>query len=202
MSHPAPIDFWFDFSSPFGYLMAEKIDGVAAAHGREVRWRPFLLGAVYKHTGGIPLTETPLKGVYSVRDIARSARYLGVPFAMPSPFPVATQHAARVFHHLDASDPAAARDFALAVLRAFFVEGRDISALDTVLDIAQALHHAREAMAVAAGSAEVKARLKAVCDEALQLGIFGSPYVIVDGEPFWGVDRLPQIERWLETGGF
>lgn len=198
----APIDFWFDFSSPFGYLMAEKIDAAAAAHGRAVRWRPFLLGAVYKHTGGVPLTETPLKGAYSLRDIARSARFLGLPFAMPTPFPVATQHAARAFYHFDAADPAQARAFALAVLRAFFVDGRDISALDTVLDLATALGAERAALASALTGAGIKVRLKAVCDEALALGIFGSPYVVIDGEPFWGVDRLPQIERWLETGGF
>jgi len=60
----------------------------------------------------------------------------------------------------------------------------------------------RAALSEALGGDEVKARLRAVCDEALALGVFGSPYVIVDGEPFWGVDRLPQIERWLESGGF
>ncbi|WP_349251890.1 2-hydroxychromene-2-carboxylate isomerase [Azoarcus sp. L1K30] len=197
-----PIDFWFDFSSPYGYLMAESIDAVAAAHGRTVRWRPFLLGAVYKAVGGQPLTSIPLKGPYSIRDLARSARFLGVPFSMPQPFPVPTQHAARAFYHLEQQEPALARRFALAVYRDFFVDGHDISVLEQVLDVAASVGVERAALAQALAGDEARARLKAVCDEALALGVFGSPYVIIDGEPFWGVDRLPQIERWLASGGF
>jgi len=76
----APIEFYFDFSSPFGYLASEKIDQLAAKHGREVMWRPFLLGAVFKITGGMPTMEVPIKGDYYKRDFPRSARYLGVAY--------------------------------------------------------------------------------------------------------------------------
>lgn len=198
----AAIDFWFDFSSPYGYLMAEKLDALAARHGRQVRWRPFLLGAVYKRVGGQPLTSIPLKGPYSIHDLARSARFLGVRFTMPQPFPVPTLHAARAFYHLEQGDPVLARRFALVIFRDYFVDGRDISALDEVLDVAAALGIEREALAAAVATDAVKALLKSASDEALGIGVFGSPYVVIDGEAFWGVDRLPQIERWLETGGF
>ena len=69
------IDFYFDFSSPYGYLASEKIEAMAARHGRSVDWRPVLLGVMFKATGMAPLTEIPLKGDYSRRDLARSARF-------------------------------------------------------------------------------------------------------------------------------
>lgn len=197
-----PIDFYFDFSSPYGYFMAENIDAVAARHRREVRWRPYLLGAVYKKLGSQPLPSMPMKGPYSVRDFERSARYYGLQCRIPAAFPVATQHAARAYYWLEERDPAMARRFALATLRAYFGDGRDISQLDAVLGIAVSLGAERTALATALDSDELKARLRSVCDTAIERGVFGSPYVIIDGEPFWGADRLPQIERWLETGGF
>lgn len=198
----APIDFYFDFSSPYGYFMSEKIDEVAARYGREVRWRPYLLGAVYKKLGSQPLPNLPLKGPYSVRDFERSARFLGLSCRIPEAFPVATQHAARAFYWLADRDPALARRFALATLRAYFGDGRDISQLDAVLDLAAGLGVDRAALAAALDGDELKARLRAECEAAIERGVFGSPFVIIDGEPFWGVDRLPQIERWLEMGGF
>ena len=88
---PEPIDFYFDFSSPYGYLASEKIDELAARHGRQVHWRPILLGVVFKHTGAAPLTLVPLKGKYSVHDFSRSARFLGLSYKHPANFPLATQ---------------------------------------------------------------------------------------------------------------
>jgi 2-hydroxychromene-2-carboxylate isomerase len=88
----APIDFYFDFSSPYGYLAAQKIDALAAKYGRAVDWRPVLLGVIFKETGMAPLTVVPLKGEYSKRDFARSARFHGITgFRMPSKFPIPAQ---------------------------------------------------------------------------------------------------------------
>ena len=75
MSATTPIDFYFDFSSPYGYLAAERIEALAAKHGRTVDWHPMLLGVVFKQTGAQPLTQVPVKGPYSRRDFARSARF-------------------------------------------------------------------------------------------------------------------------------
>ncbi len=197
-----PIDFYYDFSSPYGYFMAEKIDALAAAHGRSVRWRPFLLGAVYKVTGDVPLPSKPLKGDYARRDFERSARFLGLTCRIPDPFPIGTQTAARAFYWLEAQDADRARRFALETFRAYFGDNRDISQPEVVLDIAAALGADRNALQAALGEDTLKVRLRAECDAAIARGVFGSPFVIIDGEPFWGVDRLPQIERWLETGGF
>jgi 2-hydroxychromene-2-carboxylate isomerase len=203
MNDKAPIDFWFDFSSPYGYLMAEKIDAVAAKHGRKVKWHPILLGVIFQATGSRPPADgVSSKGRYMALDFHRSARFLGIAYNPPSRFPLPTQNAARSYYWLHGQDCALARRFALAVYRAFFVDDRDISAPETVLDIAAGLGVDREALAAALQSPEIKARLKDECDQALAAGVFGSPHVIIDGEPFFGADRLPQIERWLETGAF
>ena len=204
MTEPvAPIDFYFDFSSPYGYLLSERIDDLAARFGRRVHWHPILLGVVFQATGGAPLTlQNPAKAAYSLHDFARSARFMGVAYRHPTLFPLPTQNAARAFYWLHGQDCALARRFAHAVYRALFVDDRDISAPDTVLEIATNLGVDRNSLVAALQSPEIKARLKDEVDNAMKAGVFGSPHVIIDGEAFFGADRLPQIEKWLETGGF
>lgn len=197
-----PIDFWFDFSSPYAYLASEKIDALAAKFGHTVKWRPMLLGIVFQKLGTAPLVQLPMKGEYSIHDFARSARYLGVPFHYPTKFPLPTQQAARAYYWLEGQDAGVAREFAHAVFRALFVADRDISDPAVVLEIAAGFVVDRDILAQAMNSPAVKARLKEETEAAIALGMFGAPYFIVDGEPFWGADRLPQIEHWLETGGF
>jgi 2-hydroxychromene-2-carboxylate isomerase len=198
-----PITFYFDFSSPYGYLMSEKIDDLAARYGRKVRWRPILLGIIFQSTGSAPLTlQAPPKAAYYKHDFARSARFLGIPFRFPSKFPLPTQQAARAYLWLHEQDCAQARAFAHATYRALFVDDRDISGPDTVLDIAAGLGVDRQALAAALGGPELKERLKAEVETAMAAGVFGSPTVVVDGEMFFGADRLPQLERWLAEGGF
>jgi len=198
----APLDFYFDFSSPYGYFAAEKIDELAARYGRSVLWHPFLLGATFKVTGLGPLPSIPLKGAYSLHDILRSARYFGLPYRQPSSFPLPTQHAARAFLWINDRDPALARQFGLAIYRAYFVDDQNISDLAVVLNVAAGLRLDRDELSAVLGSAEIKARLIAESELALARGVFGSPYIFVDGEAFWGADRLSQIEKWLAEGGF
>lgn len=198
-----PIDFYFDFSSPYGYLVSEKIDALAAQHGRKVRWHPILLGVIFKTTGSAPLTlQHPAKAAYYVGDFARSARFLGVPFKQPSHFPLPTQVAARAYYWLHGQDCALARQFAHAVYRALFVEDRDISDPETIFEISAKNAIDRSILEPALQTPEIKARLKDEVEQAMARGVFGSPTVIIDGETFFGADRLPQIERWLATGGF
>lgn len=199
----APVEFYFDFSSPYGYLASQKIDALAGKHGRSVDWRPMLLGFVFKQTGTAPLTMIPLKGDYSKRDLARSARYHGIAdFRMPSPFPIATQAAARIMLWAKAHDAAQGVRVAKALFRGYFYDGRDISNPDAAADIA-----AEEGADCAGARASVddpaiKDALKREVDGAIARGVFGSPFVFVDGEPFWGLDRFDQVDRWLATGGF
>lgn len=198
-----PIDFWFDFSSPYGYLLSERIDALAGQYGRKVRWHPILLGIVFKATGSAPLTlQHAAKAAYSLHDFERSARFMGIPYRHPDHFPLATQHAARAYYWLHGEDCSLARQFAHAAFRAVFVGNIDISSLPAVIDIAAKLGVDRNRLETALQSPEIKARLKEEVDQALHIGVFGSPYVVIDGEPFFGADRLPQIEQWLASGGF
>ena len=194
-----PITFWFDFSSPYSYLASELIDDLAAKHGRKVKWRPMMLGAAFKASNMPLLITIPLKGEYSKRDFDRSARYLGIPYNFPPKFPIATLAAARGYYWLHGQDCAKAREYAHAVFRAYWVDSRDISELPVVLDIVGQLGIDRDAFAAAIATPEIKDRLKQETDAAIAQGMFGAPYIVVDGETFWGVDRLPQIDKWLAT---
>lgn len=197
-----PIEFYFDFSSPYAYLASERIDALGEKYGRKVLWRPMLLGVVIQKTGLPLLLDVPIKGDYSKRDILRSARYYGVPFNFPAKFPLSAVTPSRAYYWLHGQDCAKARDFARAVFRAYWVDGRDISDMAVVLDIAAGMGIDRDALAAGMVTPEIKERLKVETETALAKGMCGAPYFVVDGEPFWGADRLPQIEKWLQTGGF
>ena len=197
-----PIDFYFDFSSPYGYLAATRINALAAHHQRRVNWRPILLGPMFKAACTAPLIGLPLKGPYSIRDFPRTARFLGIPYRHPDPFPIGTQNAARVFYWLDDRDPVKAHRFALACYSTYFAQGLDISPAEKVADIAANLGEDRAQALAAASDPAIKDRLKHEVDVALARGVFGSPFIIVDDEPFWGNDRLDQVDAWLATGGF
>jgi 2-hydroxychromene-2-carboxylate isomerase len=185
-----PLDFYFDFSSPYGYLASHKIDALAARYGRGVTWRPMLLGAAFKASGVQPLVHVPLKGEYSKRDFLRSARFYEVPFRAPEPFPISTLHACRAFY-------AAAEDkrvpLAKALFKAYFVDNVNIGEADNVLKIAATL-----GLKPDLNDQALKDKTRAEVDAAVARGVFGSPYIVVDGEPFWGMDRFDQLERWLK----
>ena len=196
------VEFYFDFSSPYGYLAATKISQLAGKYGRRVAWKPILLGAVFKVTGSGPLPSLPLKGPYATRDMPRTARFLGVPFNLPDPFPVSTQAPARAIYWLEQKAPEPIEACVLALYRAYFVDGRDISSPETTADVLASLGLDRSEVLAAISEPAIKERLRSATQTAIERGVFGSPYIIVDGEPFWGTDRLDQVERWLKSGGF
>jgi len=199
----APIEFYFDFSSPYGYMAAQKIDALAARHGRTVDWKPILLGVIFRATGGMPLPDVPLKGPYSKRDFARSARFHGITdFRMPSVFPIPSQAPSRIVLWAKRTGPAAGATVAKALFRAYFVGDRDISSPDIAAEVAGAAGFDAVAARAAVDDPAMKDALRQSVEAALAAGVFGSPFVVVDGEPFWGLDRFDQIERWVSTGGF
>jgi 2-hydroxychromene-2-carboxylate isomerase len=197
----ANFDFYFDFSSPYGYLASTQIEALAAEFDRQVNWHPILLGPMFKAMGSAPLSEIPLKGKYSLHDFERSARLFGIPYAQPNEFPIGTVAAARAVLYLQQSAPEEAVDFAKRIYRAYFAEGRDIGKPDTVLALAE--EAGLDAPDLSRGMAQeaTKDQLKKSVADALARGIFGSPFIIVDGEPFWGFDRFDHIRRWLRTCG-
>lgn len=198
----APILFYFDFTSPYSYLASEQIDAIAARHGRKVQWRPILLGGIFKALGTASLVKQPGMADYSVKDFARSARFLGVPYAQPAEFPVSTVAPARAYYWLHGQDCGMARRFAHEVFRAYFVAGRNIADAAVIQELAVKVGAGGTAAEAGMNDPAIKERLRTETDAALAAGAFGAPWIIVDGEPFWGADRLPHLERWLETGGF
>lgn len=200
---PTPIEFWFDFSSPYAWLASERIEAVAARHGRTVDWRPFLLGIAFRAEGTRPLTHYGAKGDYSAHDFARSARLWNIPFRLPDPFPAPSQAAARILLWLQQDHPDLARDFIRAVFRAYFVDNRFIGDTATVLDIAAGCGIDRTAAAAQPDNPVMKARLRDQTAEAVERrGIFGAPTMIADGEMFWGADRVDMLDLWLTRGGW
>jgi 2-hydroxychromene-2-carboxylate isomerase len=196
------VAFYFDFSSPYSYIASEWIEALAARHARTVRWQAILLGVTFQAAALKSPVSHPIKREYSLRDFERSARFAGVPLKIPERFPIATQNAARLFWWLDAHDPSRAAAWARHGLRAYFARGVDLAdpaALKTLV----------EEFGLDAALAEAvwndtswKQRLKSVNEAAVAAGVFGAPFFLIDGEPFWGNDRRPQIERWLATGPF
>ena len=200
---PNPIDFHFDFSSPYSFLASEQIEPLAARHGRTVTFRPTLLGIVFKASGGAPLTEQyGPKARYSVHDFERSARFAGIRYRHPSKFPIGAVGASRAVLWLQQHRPEKANEFVHAVFRAFFQDDRDISDMAVVAQIAQATGLDGAALMEAAQNPEIKDALRRRVEEAVAAGVFGAPTIVVDDEVFWGNDRLPQIERWLASGPF
>ena len=199
---PSAVDFYVDFSSPYSYIASEWIEALAARHGRTVRWHAVLLGVTFQAAELKSPVSHPIKREYSLHDFERSARFAGVPFTLPEKFPVATQNAARVFWWLEESDPERAANWARHGLRAYFTRG--------TVDLSNAEHLKALAAEFGLDAAEAervwteprwKSRLKTACDDAIAQGVFGAPFFVIDGEPFWGNDRRDQIERWL-AGGF
>jgi 2-hydroxychromene-2-carboxylate isomerase len=198
----APLDFWFDFASPYGYLASTQIDDIAARHGRAVRWRPILLGVVFKVSGMKPVMEQPLRGEYLAHDVPRFARLLGVPLTMPAKMPLHALAACRAFWWLKPSDPAKAHALAKAVYHAHWGEGRDVATSEQVAEVAAPLGISASDLIAGVQDPIVKDRLRAETDEAIRRGVFGAPIIQVDGELFWGADRLGQVEQWLARGGW
>ncbi|HUJ01565.1 MAG TPA: 2-hydroxychromene-2-carboxylate isomerase [Usitatibacter sp.] len=202
MSAAGAVDFYFEFSSPYGYVASELADGIERRIGRALRWRPILLGPIFKITGQAPLTNVPLKGDYAKRDFARSARLHGVAYRQPDRFPIGTVAACRAFYSLDERDEPGARSFAKSLYRAYFVDNRNIGDTATMLQVARDAGFDSDALASAIEAPQLKERVRREVDAAIAAGVFGSPFFIVDGEPFWGVDRIPMLEDWVRKGGW
>ena len=195
-----PVHFYFDFSSPYGYFAARRVDALVAGFGRGVDWHPILLGLVFETTGGRPLPSQPLKGDYARIDIPRTAGRLGLPYRHPSRFPVSGQAGCRAFYWLRERDPAAARGLALALFDALFVDDRDVGDPAVVIEVAAAQGVDRAALAAALADPRIKALPREATERAMQAGVFGSPLFIVDGEPYWGNDRLGEVAERLGSG--
>ncbi len=195
------VDFYFDFTSPYGYIASQVIDRIVEPLGASTCWHSFMVAAAYKRFNATnPLTHPP-KEKYFRLDIPRTAAFLGVPFKVPATWPEGLIAAGRAFVVIEQRDPAAAKRFAMAALRAYWAESKPLASPDTVADIAATLGEDGAAMRSALDDPAVKQRFIAANDAAFAAGIFGSPQMVLRGELFWGTDRLEQLKAALAKAG-
>jgi 2-hydroxychromene-2-carboxylate isomerase len=195
------LDFWFDFASTYSYPAAMRIAPLARAAGVAVRFRPFLLGPLFKAQGWAtsPFNVYPAKGRHMWRDVERICTELDLSFRHPQPFPQNSLLAARVA--LVGLSATWGEEFCRAVFRAEFSEGRPIDDTSVLADILARLHVQSAPVLAAAQTDDNKATLRTQTEEAQRLGIFGAPsFTTVDGELFWGNDRLERALAWAKNG--
>jgi 2-hydroxychromene-2-carboxylate isomerase len=196
----ASIDFWFDFASTYSYPAALRIAPLAQAAGVRVRFRPSLLGPIFKAQGWptSPFNLYPAKGDYMWRDLERLCAEIALPLRRPDPFPQHSLLPARIAVVGLAQNWG--DDFCLAVFRAEFGEGRAIDDAEVMADLLMELGVEPAPALEAAQSDAIKAKLRTETEEAQRRGIFGAPsFVTSDGELFWGNDRLEQALRWARA---
>ncbi len=198
MAEPS-LDFFYELASPYACLSALRIRALGAASGVSIRWRPFLLGPLFRAEGlnDSPLNVFPLRGRYARRDVARRGRRYGFDVRFPSSFPRHSVLASRVA--LVALQEGWGEDFSEALYRAEFQEDRDIASAEVVGAVVARLGQDARRVLLGAETPEVKASLRAQTDAAQALGIFGAPSFLTQGELFWGDDRLEDALEWARA---
>ena len=195
----AEIDFWYEFASTYSYPTAMRIERLAADDGIAVRWRPFLLGPIFKAYGwnDSPFNIYKTKGTYMWRDLERVCEADGLVLTLPPVrFPQNGLKAARLA--LAGDGQGWTPDFTRAVFTANYAEQKDISDEATLRAILLSLDVDADAALTAAESPEVKEALKAQTAEAQARGLFGAPSFTVGDELFWGNDRLEAALAWAK----
>jgi 2-hydroxychromene-2-carboxylate isomerase len=191
------LSFFFDFSSPFAYLASTQIEAVAARTEATLRFRPFLLGALFKALGGpdVPLfSMPPSKQRHARDDMFRWADHYGVPLKFPARFPMNTVKALRMILQLPEEQKA---PLIHAIYRAYWTDDRDINDDAVLAELAAGVGLDGAALVAGTKQDAVKERLKSATDEAVKLGLFGAPTFQVGDLLFWGQDRLVFVEKAL-----
>lgn len=195
---PRPVTFWFEFASTYSYLSAMRIDAEAEARGVDVIWKPFLLGPIFKAQSWdtSPFAIYPEKGENMWRDLERRAEKYAIPFDRSAEklFPQNSVLAARAA--IACLHEEWGREFCRYVFRAAFVDGRDISDPTTIADCIESAGGLVQIYMHMAHSHTQKNTLREHVEEAQSRGIYGAPSFIVDGELFWGDDRLEDALDW------
>jgi 2-hydroxychromene-2-carboxylate isomerase len=197
----AAIDYYFSLTSPFAYLGHAAFLKVAAEHGAEVRFRPVALPVVFEHTGGVPLPQRPkVRRDYRFIELQRWREVRGVPLNLqPKHFPAdpTIAHLAVIALDRAGASPAA---FMEAVFRALWAEERDIADRAVLAELLRGAGQVGDAVLAAAETDETAARHKANTEEAVAAGVIGSPTYVLNGEPFWGQDRIELLASALASG--
>ncbi len=195
---PKTIDYFISVVSPYTYLGSRELERIARDHGAEIRVKPISLPKIFPHTGGTPLPQRPqARKDYRFVELKRWRAERDMPLNLePAHFPVSDKFAAPAV--LAAAelggDPLR---LAHAILRAIWAEERNIAEESTVHAIAAETGHDADTLMANAKTPEIAEIYEQTTQEALERGVFGAPWYVVDGEPFWGQDRLNFVERAL-----
>lgn len=191
------IEFYFDFGSPAAYLASTQLPRIAAAAGSALVYKPVLLGGIFQATGNVSPVTVPAKGRYMLVDLQRFAARYGVPLVFNPNFPINTLQLMRCAVAAQVSQPARFPELVQALYRAMWAQGLNLG--DPAV-LGPALTEAGfEAGPILAGGAEpaVKERLKQETEAAVKRGLFGVPAMFVNGEMFFGQDRLDFVREAL-----
>jgi 2-hydroxychromene-2-carboxylate isomerase len=191
------LEFFYDFVSPYSYLASTRVEALAARAGATLRWRPFLLGGVFKATENRAPLDVPAKGRHMWRDLERWAHRLGVPLRRPEPFPFSPILALRTAFAAEAAGKLV--PYTHAVYWAAWVDGRDVANPEVLAAIAT--EAGLDGAALVAAAPSYKAALMAQTQEAIDRGAFGAPACFVGEELFIGNDRLDFVEEALKGAG-
>lgn len=198
---PAAIDYYFICSSPFAYLGHQAFHDLAARHGAEIRYRPISIGGVWEKSGSVPLGQrTPVRQRYRRIELQRIADIRGVPINLePRHFPVDSTLADRTAIALvqAGADPAG---YLWQVHRGVWVNEHDIADRQQLADYLIAEGHDADAMLASAQAATTAETLARNTQSAIAVDAVGAPVYVLDGEPFWGQDRLDYLDHALSTG--
>ncbi len=192
------IDFWVSVGSAYSYLAVSRLKSVEAAHGVAFRWRPFSVRAIMIEQDAIPFAETPVKLAYMWRDIERRARGYGLAPRLPAPYPLKEFDLANKIAVLAESEGWCA-DYVRAAYRRWFELGQEPGVEPGLGDGLRELGRDPARIVASAQTGRIEERYKRDTEEARALGVFGSPTFVVDGEVFWGDDRLEDAVSWLKV---
>jgi len=193
------LEFWFDFASTYSYVAAMRVEKLCAEAGVPMRWVPFLLGPIFQLQGwnDSPFNLNERRGRYMWRDLERLCRKYGLRWRRPSAFPRASTLAARVGCIAQAEPWCGA--YVRGVFEANFGLDRDIGDRAVIESILSGLGLAAATVIESALAAENRGLLRANTERAMDLGIFGAPNCLVDGELFWGEEALEDAIAWARS---
>ena len=191
------VEFYFDLGSPYSYLGFFQIQKIAQQHQAEVIWKPMLLGGVFKATGNNSPMMVPAKAAYSMKDMARWAKYLHIPVQMNPYFPINTLQLMRLITAVQLHQPEDFVRILAGLFNAMFGEPKNLNDMNELIQVVTLLGLNVEQVQAWLNDEGVKAQLKKVTEEAIQRGVFGAPTWFVGDEMFWGVDHLHFIETAL-----
>lgn len=191
-------EYFFAPHSPFAYLGHARFVALAKQYNVQVALKPFDLSKIFGQSGGLPLAKrAPQRQAYRLKELDRWSKFLGLPMNLqPTYFPVQSDAAARLIIATQlAHGTNAALDLSGAVMRAIWEEEKNIADTDTLLALVNALGHDGASLLKSSETASVQAEFDRFSEEATSANIFGAPWFIVDGEGYWGQDRLDFVER-------